>query len=158
MNIRVANKNDLDKLTNIFIDFKEELTAYEPEDIKVFRRNKKPFSLIKQAVSKKITDTKGMFLLAEEGNQVIGFGFATLKENDHVVFKTVRYGFINNMWVHKSYRGEGIASKIKNELFSWFKKNNCGYVELSVLDTNPAKKMYEKWGFEVTLTSMKKVL
>jgi GNAT superfamily N-acetyltransferase len=63
---------------------------------------------------------------------------------------------LNDIWISKDYRGKGLSSKCKDELFAWFKKNNCNYINLSVLDANNAKHIYKKWGFKTVLNTMVK--
>ena len=148
----------LTKLTKLIIEFKEGLTNFEPEDLKQFRRKEKSIKLIQKSVQEEIQKPNALFLVAEEKNKLIGFAFGTLKENKHMVFKTVKYGMLNHIWVSKKFREQGLSSKFKDELFKWFNNNNCKYITLLVLDANPAKQIYEKWGFEIVLDSMEKII
>ena len=158
MKIRKANKNDLEQLTQLIIEFKEGLTDFEPEDLKVFRRKEKSMGLIKKSVQEEIDNPNGLFLVAEDEKKLVGFAFGTIRENIHMVFDTVKFGMLNHIWLTKNYRGQGLASKFKEELFQWFKSKDCKYIKLLVLDANPAKQIYEKWGFKIVLDSMVKVI
>lgn len=158
MHIRQAVLSDVDTLTTVLIDFKEGLTDYEPEDLKVFRQKHKSEDSIKQAVTSEIDNEHGLFLVIEDEDTIIGFGFGTVEENNHMVFETLTYGMLQHIWIHQDYRRRGLASELKEQLFDWFRQNDCSYVRLRVLDTNPAKQLYAKWGFEIVLDSMVKVL
>ncbi|MEA3515380.1 MAG: GNAT family N-acetyltransferase [Nanoarchaeota archaeon] len=158
MEIRKVNNNDLEQLTQLIIEFKEGLTDFEPEDLKVFRRKIKSSDLIKKSVKEEIDNPNGLFLVAEDENKLVGFIFGTIRENTHMVYDTVKFGMLNHIWITNNYRGRGLASKFKDNLFQWFKDNNCKYIKLLVLDANPTKHIYEKWGFEIVLDSMVKVI
>jgi len=147
--IRKATIKDLAPLTQLLIKFNERLTKYKPRDLKVFRRKEKSLNAIRESVKKEIKNKKGLFLVAEDKNNLVGFVFGTLQENNHMVFKTVKYGMLSHLWVKENYRGKGLATQFKKTLSVWFKKNNCKYIKLSVPDTDPAKRLYKKWGFEV---------
>ena len=156
MKIRNATRDDLSSLIQLLIEFKEGLTDYEPEDMKVFRRKEKSLKLIKKSIENEIKNKNGLFLVVEDKNKLVGFAFGTLHENNHMVFETVKYGMLNHIWIKDDYRGKGLASKLKDKLFKWFKDNNCKYIRLLVLDINPAKHIYEMWGFEMILDEMVK--
>ncbi len=50
--------------------------------------------------------------------------------------------------VHENYRGQGIGSKLIEELFKWSKANGFKAIHLEVVDENPkAKALYERLGF-----------
>lgn len=156
MVIRKASKKDLDGLVELLIGFKEDLTQYEPEDLRIFRREEKSFSEIKRAVRSEIGNKDGRFLVVEEKGKLIGFCYGSVGKRRHMVFKPVIYGMLEHLWVREEYRGKGFASKLKNEFFKWFKEKGCKYVQLLVFDVHPAKKIYEKWGFELVLDRMVK--
>jgi len=44
------------------------------------------------------------------------------------------------------------------ELLAWFNKKNCKFVSLSVNANNNARKIYQKWGFEIFYLRMIKKL
>jgi len=99
-----------------------------------------------------------LFLVVEDNKKLIGFAFGTIQKNIHMIFETVKFGMLDHIWITNNFRGQGLASKLKNELFEWFKEKDCKYIKLLVLDSNTAKKIYEKWGFEIVLDSMVKVI
>ncbi|RLG14213.1 MAG: hypothetical protein DRN66_02610 [Candidatus Nanohalarchaeota archaeon] len=119
--IRKATKKDLDSLTQLLIEFKEVLTEYELEDLKVFRRKEKSLNSIKESVKAEIDNKKGLFLVAEDKDKLVGFGFGTLQEKNHLVFKTAKYRRLKHIWIKEEYRGKGLASKLKDRLFSGLK-------------------------------------
>ena len=154
MKIRKAIKKDLSSLTQLIIEFKECLTDYEPKYLKVFRRKEKSPTLIKKSVEQEIENKNGLFLVVEDKNKLVGFAFGIINNTNHMVFKVVKYGLLSHIWIKHESRGQGLSSKLKDKLFNWFEKNNCEYIKLSVLDINPAKHIYESWGFEMVLDEM----
>ncbi len=158
MIIRKASIEELDKLTKILIKFKEEVREFEQENFRAFKNKKKPYEIIKNSVEKKIANEKGLFLVACEEDEIIGFIYGFIREFNHLVYEAFTYGEIAHIWVKEEFRRNRISSALKNKLFEWFKTNNCKYIQLQVLDNNPSLGIYEKWGFEPVLKIMKKKL
>ncbi len=156
--IRKATLSDLDDLIKLLVLFKRDLTNYVPDDLKVFRKKEKPISLIRESVKEELENKKGLFLVIEEKKELIGFGYGTINEYVHMLFEPVRHGMLNHIWIKENFRGKGFSSMLKDRLFDWFVDNDCKYVKLLVLDINPAKEIYENWGFELYLDSMIKVI
>jgi len=156
MKIRKATARDMDEITGLLIEFKEELTDFEPEDLKIFRKKEKSLNLIKKSVKKEVENKNGRLLVADDNGKIIGFAYGTILDYNHMVFRTLRYGKLNHLWVRNKYRKKGISSTLKEDMFSWFKQKKCKYIELLVLDGNHAKDIYKKWGFEVVLDTMRK--
>ena len=119
MEIRKANNNDLEQLIQLMIEFKDGLTDFEPEDLKVFRRKIKSIDLIKKSVKEEIDNPNGLFLVAEDENKLVGFAVGTTRENIHLVYDTVKSGMLNHIWITNNYRGRGLASKFKDNLVQW---------------------------------------
>ncbi|MCK4730500.1 MAG: GNAT family N-acetyltransferase [Candidatus Aenigmarchaeota archaeon] len=158
MIIKKASIEELDKLTKILIEFKEEVKEFEQEEFRVLKNKKKPYEIIKNSVEKKITNEKSLFLVAYEKDEIVGFMDGILREFNHLVYEPFTYGEIMHIWVKEEFRKNGISSALKDKLFKWFKTNNCKYVKLYLLDKNPALGIYEKWGFEPVMKIMKKKL
>jgi GNAT superfamily N-acetyltransferase len=75
-----------------------------------------------------------------------------------MIFEKVKFWELWYIWIDKQFRNKWLSSKIKNIIFNWFKEKNCKFVKLSVLNKNPAKKIYMKWWFETILCDMKKLI
>ena len=56
--------------------------------------------------------------------------------------------FIDLFYIDKNYQGSGIGTRILKEQLLADKKSNINTI-LQVFKENPAKKLYEKVGFEV---------
>ncbi|MBU4456386.1 MAG: GNAT family N-acetyltransferase [Nanoarchaeota archaeon] len=67
-------------------------------------------------------------------------------------------GYIDNMFVSKKYSGKGFATILRDEFFKWLKGKKIKYCQLNVFEKNPAKHIYEKWGFCIDGLQMTKRL
>jgi len=54
--------------------------------------------------------------------------------------------YIEDLYIKEEFRGIGIGRKIFEYLSNLAKERNCGKIEWTVLDWNPARKFYEKIG------------
>ncbi|ABO34628.1 GCN5-related N-acetyltransferase [Methanococcus maripaludis C5] len=54
--------------------------------------------------------------------------------------------YIEDLYIKEEFRGIGIGRKIFEYLSNLAKERNCGKIEWTVLDGNPARKFYEKMG------------
>ncbi|MBA2861246.1 GNAT family N-acetyltransferase [Methanococcus maripaludis] len=54
--------------------------------------------------------------------------------------------YIEDLYIREEFRGIGIGRKTFEYLSNLAKERNCGKIEWTVLDWNPARKFYEKMG------------
>lgn len=94
-------------------------------------------------------------IVAEWDDQVIGSGYAQLKEAKDFQAHS-QYGYLGFMYVEPTHRGKGVISKILEELKSWCKSRAVYEIRLDVYSGNmPAVKAYEKSGFSKNLVEMR---
>ncbi|WP_342431687.1 GNAT family N-acetyltransferase [Neobacillus sp. FSL H8-0543] len=67
-------------------------------------------------------------------------------------------GFINEMYVLPYFRNQGIAEKLCKAAFNQLKIEGFNKVHLNVYAGNPAKRLYQKLGFQDVSTLMAKNL
>lgn len=67
-------------------------------------------------------------------------------------------GYIDNLFVSSKYLGRGYATVLKEEYFRWLRSKKIKYCQLDVLAKNPAKRIYERWGFSVDALRMTRKL
>lgn len=93
--------------------------------------------------------------------------FLGIKENKKIVAILSGYikpapkgdvGYIDNMFVSKRYSGKGYATILRDKFFTWLKSKKIKYCQLDVLEKNPVKQIYEKWGFSIDGFQMTKKL
>ena len=140
------------------MNFECELTQYFPKYFNNSRSHMKPASEIEKLIRKMIRDKKGLFLVAESLGNICGFGYVVAYQFKRVSFPDSLMGEFKELWVSKEMRGKRISSRMKDEFFKWFKKKGCKIVIIEVLKTNPAKKVYENWGFESYVETYSKKL
>jgi ribosomal-protein-alanine N-acetyltransferase len=79
------------------------------------------------------------YLVATKNNKVVGY---------MGMWQILDEGHITNIAVHNSYRGEGIANRLINELINIAKTKHITAITLEVRESNTiAKNLYEKHGF-----------
>jgi len=149
MKIRKATLKDLKRIDEIYVEgsidegkyqfpnvsakeMKKDLRKKEKERLKGWRRDMK--------------SKKHYWIVAEEKNQIKGFGQAWLKRKDK--------GIVESVYVNKKYRRKRIGKKIISELINWLKKNKMKYIESGIyLKNKPSIKLHKKSGFKpISLT------
>lgn len=79
------------------------------------------------------------YLVAKINNRIVGYiGMWFVMDECH----------ITNIAVHSSYRENGIATRLINEMLKLCKEHKTTYIMLEVRSNNiPAQKLYSKFGF-----------
>lgn len=90
---------------------------------------------------------KQFIYVAEESSKIIGFITGEILSKK--AWYTVQLGTINNLFVLKEYRGNGIGKKLMETLMNDFKEKGIENFELYAFSTNEnALRFYEKLGFK----------
>lgn len=90
------------------------------------------------------------------GDELIGSGYARIKEHARPNFTPHRYAFLGFMYVKPEHRGKGVIQMILDYLKGWAKSQGLTEMRLQVYDENEsAVKAYEKKGFSKLLTEMR---
>ena len=122
---------------NIIIDFIKEDDINEILDISALS-----FSICwsKNSYLQELTNPVAKYLVAKIDNTVVGFvGTWIVLDESH----------ITNIAVHPTYRKQGIASKLLEELLNYCKNQGCTAYTLEVRSSNiAAQSLYEKHGFK----------
>lgn len=82
-------------------------------------------------------------LIAEWDNEPAGFALYFF---NYSTFLAKRGLYLEDLFVNPEYRGRGIGKALLKELAGIAVSENCGRMEWSVLDWNPARKFYEHLG------------
>jgi diamine N-acetyltransferase len=157
INIRKAKPIDLDQIYQVYLEYDDALVNYLSKDFKILRNKKEPKKkMIKKGLLKDVIRKNECFMVAENGKKIVGFIHGYAKVVKHPIFETHNIGFFEDICILKKYRGKGIATKLWHEMLEFYKKNKCTVVELRVMESNPARNIYEKWGFENSHRIMRK--
>lgn len=151
MRIREAYINDIKTLVNIWEKFLVEhdgiVTRNNPRLKKMNLRNDNARVLYEKFISDNIQSENGVVFVAEENGQIVGYSLGLIKD-EIPIFQMKRYGYISDLYVEREFRGKGVASKLKDEMFSWFKNKGIEYASVGFYADNPmAHEVYKKWGF-----------
>jgi ribosomal protein S18 acetylase RimI-like enzyme len=97
---------------------------------------------------KQLRSKQSLLLVARKDKKIIAYLFGIIKDMPaYHVRKNI--GFINEAFVAKNYRRQGVLKILLKELFIWFKSKKINRVELSVFINNQVgKTSWHKAGFK----------
>ena len=145
--IREATAADLP----ILLDFEQALIAYERPFAPNLRKEKISYYDLSAYI--KATDIR--VVVAEIAEQLVGSGYALIKENK--AYKAPQfYVYLGFMYVVPEYRGQGINGQIMNDLIDWGKAQGYTEFQLDVYAENEsALKAYAKAGLVPEILTMR---
>ena len=159
MKIRKATIKDLDQLTELYSQYYDDLNKITPKRFQFFKKRRPSYkNEIKKSILKDLKDRSKIIIVAED-KELIATVSGLVKpilSKEH--FDKIKFGYLQYLFVEKTSRDQNISKLLEVELIKWFKTRNCDYVRLEVASTNPAKRIYEKWGFESDSIKMIKKL
>ncbi|MFC1728493.1 GNAT family N-acetyltransferase [Nanoarchaeota archaeon] len=151
MIIRKAKLGDCKEFIRLFNLFRKDdedafLSGFLLEAVRLKKNYKKE---VERYFKSFISSTKKAIYFAEEEKEIIGLVFGSISTHGRYYEHYDKEGVIDGIFVIRSKRGKGISSKLKDELFKWFKSKKLKFVGLGVMDKNKkAQKIYKKWGFK----------
>jgi ribosomal protein S18 acetylase RimI-like enzyme len=129
-----AKKNDFASIV-MLINELAEFEKLEPPDKKAVKR------LYKDAFGKK---PFYKVLLAKINSEAVGYAIYFYTYSSFLARKTL---YLEDIYISKNYRKQGIGKMLTEELIKIAKKNKCGRMEWCVLDWNTnAINFYRKLG------------
>ena len=148
MDIRTATIDDLETL----LEFEQALISYERPLDPTLKKDEKIYYYDLPAL---IESKESQVFVVELDGEIVGCGFGKIEENKPKFIEKHR-GYIGLIYVDENYRRRGIAEKIFENLFEWFKERDVWEAMLRVYhDNDAAVKAYEKIGFSTGLIEMK---
>ena len=145
--IRKASLNDLE----ILLGFEQQIINAE----RLLDHTIKPGEVHFYDIAAMIAAPDVEIIVAEAGTQIIGSGFARVK-NSEGYYKHQNHAYLGFMYVVPDYRGKGINKMILEHLMQWCRSQNITELKLEVYNDNPrAIKAYEKAGFKKHFISMR---
>ena len=142
MFIRILQKSDLSalmKLLEKMVEHHRRLDSYY-----------KPFSQYKNLRSEAelwLKDKNTLVLTAEDAGELIGYFRGSVEKAPEYADRD-KIGVVDDIFVLKPYRRQGIAEMLFNEALPWFQKKKIKNIELNVDARNKAAiKFWRKLGF-----------
>jgi len=134
MNIRKFDVSDIGQIVNLFYDTVHTVNKQDYSDIQLDAwapRSEMSARLNswRESLSGNIT------YVAELNSQIVGFSDMTL------------HGYLDRLFVHKDFQGQGIASALVNTLES--EARNLNIIQIDTNASITAKPFFEKMGYEV---------
>ena len=144
--IKKSDKNDLFELT---YEENEILQKYVTHDIYkiVFSRQ-----LFESLFSTYFGKNKFLYGIKIDGRFVAFlFGYIKYAPREKV-------GYIENLYVLKKFAKRNYDVVLRNAFYKWLKERKIKYCQIDVLQNNPSKNKYQKWGFSADEIRMSKKL
>jgi ribosomal protein S18 acetylase RimI-like enzyme len=145
MIIRKATKDDVEEITRLWIEFIDIQKGYEP----FFTRAADGHVHYARLLLERLDDKLWNILVAEVGGEIAGYCYSAVMEFPPV-YVNPKYGYIYNMAVTARYQNMGVAQKLFDKTFEWFKDNNLSCIQGDVISSNKrAHSFWQKMGFTV---------
>ncbi len=145
--IRKFNPNDLEQLMELmreYTRFNNEQGSIPPELAPFEAENDQEKEWLKYATE--IVNGPEYFGLCAEDDRMVGFIVGSMKQRDG--YKLDYEGYVEDFFVTESKRGQGIGTKLFEELVKEFKKRGATHLALDAYAANqPAIDLYHQWGF-----------
>ena len=122
----------------------------------IFQNNKKKnvssWKVYQRKIQQFLSSQNQILLLAEEDNQVIGYLAGSFYKKDY------KHGHIDDLFVSKKYRRNGIASELIKKFVKILKDMKIKTLCLDVSPKNKtAYRLYKKLGFGLAHYEMEKI-
>lgn len=141
--VRKAEKKDAAAILHLM----RELISFH-YSLDPYYRPASKFSGLSGYIHKSIKDPKKIFLVAESGEQIIGYLLSSV-EPAPTYSSEKNIGLIADACIGKEYRRQGVLKNLFQDALDRFKKKDVNYVELSVDFRNtPAVSAWKNLGFK----------
>ena len=148
MTIRHAVENDL----AILLEFEQQIIEAE----RPFNNTLKNGEIHFYDLHRLMENKKAQVVVAEIENEIIGSGYAVIKEEADLFVKHTQFVYLGFMYVKPAYRGKGVSKAIIETLKGWAITHGINEIRLQVYDENiVAKKAYQKAGFKGHMLEMR---
>lgn len=149
MEIVTIQKSDKEQIYKLALEENKILQRYSSQPIYKAKFTKELF----ERIFKNNFSKNKIFLGIEEDENIIAIlnGYIKPAPKGDI-------GYIDNMFVSGKHSGKGYATILRDEFYEWLRNKKIRYCQLDVLEKNPAKQIYEKWGFSVDGVQMTKKL
>ena len=153
--IRKAEISDLRQVEVLWVQLTDYVNSLDPRH---WQRAPDGSTKFRQWMEQTLMETERVLCVAERSETVLGFGHCMLKKSPPPV-KPRLDGFITDLVVDESARGQGVGSKLLKALESWCVEHGAEAVTLSVAARNElGQAFWSSKGFEHWTSTMWKPL
>ncbi|MFH1420375.1 MAG: GNAT family N-acetyltransferase [Candidatus Aenigmatarchaeota archaeon] len=147
----VAKLKDLDELMRLAEDFEKEhfiISTRENAKMKILMKRKKNWpEIMKKYFKKCVKSRNSRVYIAKDGNVIVGYTLLNIKKNMPLSAEK-SFGYFDDLFVRKNYRGLGVSTNFKNFGLKWFRQHGIKEVHIGAHWGNArARRIYEGWGF-----------
>jgi len=154
MRIREATPQDIDSVVSFVQAMLHAMVSYGghplDDDDQIDQRFRVHFTQSLQREDR-------VFLVAVQAGEAenpVGIVEASIVE-PHEVFQSKLVLHIHSIYVEPNHRREGIGQGLLRAVLEWGREKGCVEAELNTLVGNPARRLYERVGFEVFKLEMR---
>jgi ribosomal protein S18 acetylase RimI-like enzyme len=149
MKIRKAKEEDLKEYLKLKAEESKEYKIIIGEEIKI-----PPINKLTKEFNEFVESPNLIIFVVEENKKLIAY----INSKIHKSFWSKR-GYIDDLFVLKTYRKKGVATKLINEFIKFLEDKKINELQLSVsIKNKKAIELYEKLGFEIISKTMRKKL
>jgi len=142
--IREASIEDAD----VIIELWKEFIDFHGVRDEAFRRSHDGHEQFGAYVRKNIVSEEWLVLVAVENGKLIGYCTATVAEYPPVL-ERARYGFIQDIAVTETCRGQGVGTRFVTRAELWFRRRGITRIQLHVASANEVSQAFwNRLGFK----------
>lgn len=148
---RLADKNDIDELVRVRIEYiNEDFEDISEEKMQQIKKT------LPDYFKKHLGNDLFVFAAEDDGRIISSAMLVIIEKPANPVFVSGKTGNVLNVYTEKAYRRKGIATVVMNNLIDYSKKLELDFLDLKA--TESGYPLYKKLGFEEqisTYTAMK---
>jgi GNAT superfamily N-acetyltransferase len=152
--LREATVQDIDAVVDLVTAMLHEMASYGGH---VLDEEARVRSLLRTRFTDSLETENHVYVVAPvegEEERLAGVVEASVV-SPHEVFRPKWLVHVHSLYVQPRHRGEGIGRRLLEEALDWGRGRGCAEAELNVLARNPACKLYQSVGFEVSQLEMR---
>lgn len=154
MKLREATVQDIDAIVDLVTAMLQEMASYgghAPD------KEARVRSLLRTRFADSLEKEDHVYVVAaaDGGEEELAGMVEASVVSPCAVFRPKSVVHVHSLQVQPRYRGQGIGRRLLEEALDWGRGRGCVEAELNVLAKNPAHKLYESEGFEVSELRMR---
>ncbi|PSM32025.1 GNAT family N-acetyltransferase [Haliangium sp. UPWRP_2] len=153
-NVREATAADLPAIVELAMALGRQHQGYDPERFTIDAFGATPVLIertYRDFFEEALRDANSMLYVGDRSGEVVGYVFGRVEEASFIDLSP-RAGWIHDVYVRGSARGEGLGERLLDQAISALRGHGVREIMLSVSPMNgPARRLFEGRGFGVTM-------